>query len=357
VEFDGSFQNIAETRQSTLGVAYTHESADKTRIVAQFGRTSDDSDNFSGSTFISRFDTARDSASLQADLTLRPALTLTLGTDYLRDTVDSTTAYTETARRNIAAFTALQGSLGSHSLQAGLRYDDNQRYGGETTASFGWGWDLSPQWRWVATAGDGFKAPSFNELYFPDFSNPALRPERSTSLETSLRWKVQNATAAISVYRNSIDDLIGFDASFKPANIDKTRIEGVELTARTSIGPWRLDGSAEWLSPINRSAGVDQGKILPRRARNILRADVERRWQRGSVGIRTQYQGGRFDNLANTRALDSYLTLDLRAEWRISAALRLQARLDNMTDETYESASFYPQPGREWHIGIRYSAL
>jgi vitamin B12 transporter len=175
-------------------------------------------------------------------------------------------------------------------------------------------------------------------------------------LETSLRWKAQNASVAISLYRNSIDDLIGFDASFKPANIDKTRIEGVELTARTSIGPWQLDGSAEWLSPINRSAGVDQGKILPRRARNILRADVERRWQRGSVGVRTQYQGGRFDNLANTRALDSYLTLDLRAEWRISAALRLQARLDNMTDETYESASFYPQPGREWHIGIRYSA-
>jgi vitamin B12 transporter len=356
VEFDGSFQNVAEFRHSTLGGAYTQETADKTRIVAQFGRTSDDSDNYSEGTFVSRFDTARDSASLQADLTLRPEIILTLGTDYLRDTVESTTAYTETARRNIAAFTALQGSLGSHSLQAGMRYDDNQRYGSETTGSLGWGWDLSPQWRWVATAGDGFKAPSFNELYFPGFSNPALRPERSTSLETSLRWKAPNATAAISVYRNSIDDLIGFDASFKPANIDKTRIEGIELTARTTIGPWRLDGSAEWLSPINRSAGVDQGKILPRRARNIVRADVERRWQRGSVGVRTQYQGGRFDNLANTRALDSYLTVDLRAEWRISAALLLQARLDNLSDETYESASFYPQPGREWHVGIRYAA-
>jgi len=356
VEFDGSFQNIAEFRHSTLGGSYTHEIKDKTRVAVQFGRTSDDSDNFSGSTFVSRFDTARDSASLQADLTLRPALTLTLGTDYLRDTVASTTAYTETARRNIAAFTALQGALGSHSLQAGLRYDDNERYGSETTGSLGWGWDLSPQWRLVATAGEGFKAPSFNELYFPGFSNSALRPERSTSLETSLRWKAPNATAAISVYRNSIDDLIGFDASFQPANIDKTRIEGIELTARTSIGPWQLDGSAEWLSPINRSAGINQGKVLTRRARNIVRADVERRWQLGSIGVRTQYQGDRFDNLANTRALDSYLTVDLRAEWRISEALRLQARLDNLSDETYESASFYPQPGREWHVGIRYAA-
>ena len=356
VEFDGSFQNVAEFRHSVLGGAYTQETADKTRIVAQFGRTSDDSDNYSEGAFVSRFDTARDSASLQADLTLRPEIILTLGTDYLRDTVESTTAYTETARRNLAAFTALQGSLGSHSVQAGVRYDDNQRYGSKTTGSLGWGWDLSPQWRWVATAGDGFKAPSFNELYFPGFSNSALRPERSTSLETSLRWKAQNATAAISVYRNSIDDLIGFDASFKPANIDKTRIEGVELTAQTTIGPWRLDGSAEWLSPINRSAGVNQGKVLPRRARNIVRTDVERRWQRGSVGVRAQYQGGRFDNLANTRALDAYLTVDLRAEWRISAALLLQARLDNLSDETYESASFYPQPGREWHVGIRYVA-
>ena len=356
VEFDGSFQNSAKIRQGGVGASLAVQHAEDRRTTLQMGRTIDESRNFSGSRFVSRFDTARDSASVQTDQPITPTLSAVMGADYLRDSVSSTTAYTETSRRNLGLFAELQQQVGTHTLQAGLRYDDNQRYGRKSTASIGWGWKFQPGWRLTATAGSGFKAPSFNELYFPGFSNAALKPENSTNVETSLRWSNSSASFGITAYENRIDDLIGFDANFSPVNVDETRIRGVELTGATTLGAWRLNGSAEWLTPRNESPGSNRGKLLPRRAKQVARLDLERSIGAVTLGARTQYQGRRYDNLANTRVLNPWFLLDLRAEWMVSPALRVQARLDNALDRRYESASFYAQPGREWHVALRYAA-
>ncbi|MBU3670990.1 MAG: TonB-dependent receptor [Sinobacteraceae bacterium] len=356
VEFDGSFQNSSKIRQGGVGASLALQRDETHRVTVQAGRTIDESRNFSGSRFVSRFDTARDSASVQADQPITSTLSAIIGADYLRDSVSSTTVYTETSRRNLGVFTELQQTLGTHTVQAGLRYDDNQRYGGKRTASIGWGWKFQPGWHLTATAGSGFKAPSFNELYFPGFSNAALKPENSTSVETSLRWIDNTMSFGITAYENRIDDLIGFDANFSPVNVDETRIRGLELTGATTLGAWHLNGSAEWLTPRNESPGSNRGKLLPRRAKQVARLDLERSLGTVTLGARTQYQGRRYDNLANTRVLNPWFLLDLRAEWAVSSALRVQARLDNALDRRYESASFYAQPGREWHLALRYAA-
>jgi vitamin B12 transporter len=96
--------------------------------------------------------------------------------------------------------------------------------------------------------------------------------------------------------------------------------------------------------------------LLPRRAKQVARLDLERSVGAISLGARTQYQGRRYDNLANTRMLNPWFLLDLRAEWAVNPSLRVQARLDNALDRRYESASFYAQPGREWHLALRYAA-
>ena len=69
------------------------------------------------------------------------------------------------------------------------------------------------------------------------------------------------------------------------------------------------------------------------------------------------YAGGRFDNLANTRRLGGYATVDLLAEWSFAAGWRLQARGENVLDREYATAAFYPQPGREWHLTLRYAPV
>jgi vitamin B12 transporter len=355
VEFDGSFANSTDLRQLAVGAAVATRFGTDSRLTAQVGRTTDDTDNFSGAAFASRFDTTRDSVSLQWDGKASEWLTLALGADYLRDQVDGTTAYVESSRRAVSVFGQGDITRGAHTFQWGLRYDDNEQFGGETTGSVGWGWALTPQWRFTATAGTAFKAPTFNELYFPGFGNPSLGPESARSYEVSARWRSGEASASLTVYQNDIDDLIGFDANFSPVNIDETQIRGVELVAQASLGGWQLGGSAEWLDPENRAPGANFGKQLPRRAKFNARADIARSFGSWTLGSRAQHQGSRFDNLANTRRLSSFTTLDLRAEWQVSSALRLQARLDNAFDESYETALFYPQPGREWHLTVRYA--
>ncbi len=360
VEYDGSFANRAEVSQLIAGASLGYALSSGASVRLALGQTTDDTENylgasFRGATFVSRFDTRRDQASLTWESAADRPLTWIAGVDWRDDRVAATTNYVERTRRNVGVFVHGQWTNDMHRIGLGVRRDDDEQFGGETTGSLAWGWSLAESWRLTASVATGYKAPTFNELYFPGFGNPDLDPERSVAAEASLRWRRAAASVTVSAYQNRIDDLIGFDASFRPVNIDAARIRGLELEARTELGPWRLAGFAEWLDPENRSAGANRGKLLPRRAEERLRADVAYVATDWQVGAGARYEGRRFDNLANTRRVPGFTTIDLRAEWQPTAALRLQARLDNALDRRYETAAFYPQPGREWHVTLRYA--
>ena len=64
--------------------------------------------------------------------------------------------------------------------------------------------------------------------------------------------------------------------------------------------------------------------------------------------------GQRYDDLANTRKLDSYVKLDIRGEYTLNQNWRVQGRIENISNERYETASFYNQPGRNFFITLRY---
>jgi vitamin B12 transporter len=354
VEYDGSFGNVAEFGQLALGASLRQPLGARTTLRAQLGRATDDTENFSGSARVSTFETTRDSASLLVDVDAGEALTLTTGVDHLRDQVDSSTAYVEAARRSTGVFAQARWTLGAHDLQFGARHDDDQQFGDRATGSIAWGWSFAPDWRVTLSGGTGFKAPTFNELYFPGFGNPDLGPETSRSVETSLRFQRGAQRVALAVFENRVDDLIGFDQNFSPVNIDRTRIRGVELEGAAQLAGWDLSGSLEWQDPTSRS-GAFAGNVLPRRAREVARADIARRVGPVRLATRLMFSGERFDNLANTRRLGSYATVDLLAEWAFASGWRLQARGENVLEREYATAAFFPQPGREWHVTLRYT--
>jgi vitamin B12 transporter len=353
VEYDGSFGNVADFGQLALGASLRQPLGARTTLRAQLGRTTDDTENFSGNASVSTFETTRDSGSLLVDFAAREGLTLTGGVDLLRDRVDSSTAYVEASRRSTGLFAQARWTRGAQDLQFGARHDDDQQFGGRATGSIAWGWTFAPDWRVTLSGGTGFKAPTFNELYFPGFGNPELGPETSRSVETSLRFQRGAQRVALAVFENRVDDLIGFDQNFSPINIDRTRIRGVELEGAAQLAGWELSGSLEWQDPKSRS-GAFAGNVLPRRAREVARADIARRVGPVRLATRLMFAGERFDNLSNTRRLGSYATVDLLAEWAFAPGWRLQARGENALDREYATAAFYPQPGREWHVTLRY---
>lgn len=246
----------------------------------------------------------------------------------------------------------LNGNAAAHSWQANLRRDRNSQFGGITTGALAYGYALTPAWQLGASYGTSQMLPSFNQLYYPNYGNPDLQPEEGKHGELSLRWTAgeHRVRAAWYDYRYR-----GFISSGpQPANLPKVEIDGVSLSYE---GRWRafdLNASYDHTDPRNTTVGGNFGRQLPRRAKQALRLGAD--WQAGawSAGATLAAFSHRFDDAANGSRLGGYGTLDLRAEWALSALLKLGARVNNVGDKAYSTVLGYDQPGREGYVTLRY---
>jgi len=356
-EYDGDYADNSDIVQQVVGGSVRWKASEATQLKLSVGRNTDTSDNYVDSTFANRFDTTRDSASLQGDFGIAAGQVLTAGFDWLRDRADVRDPWSpfSAARGNRAAFAQYQGKAGAHDLQASLRRDDNDQFGGKTTGGVAWGYGFSEGWRVTASHATAFKAPSFNELYYPYYGNPLLRPEAARSSELSLRHDRGGWQFQLNAYRNDIDALIVYDTTiFAANNIEAARIRGVELTASGQLGAWSLRGQVGTLDARNLSTGPNHGKRLPRRPQRSARLDLDRDLGDLGFGISGIAEGARWDDVANTLRVAGYGTVDARVTWRFAAGWSLQASLVNAFDRRYDTTAYYNQPGREWSLGLRW---
>ena len=369
-EYDGSIfgGNESDNVQQVAGGKLSYAPSQVVRLTAQAGRAYDKSTTYfrdaeAGTrSDVGRFDTRRDTASLQADFGLTPAQAFSLGFDWQSDNVESKTAYAVTQRDNFATFAEYQGRFGAHRLQASARYDDNEQFGGHGTGSLGWGLDLAGGFRLSATAGTGFKAPTFNDLYFPGSESPHLKPERSESVNLGVSQHADGWNWAFNVFESRIDDLIVF--VYPPPefigtgmNIDQARIRGAELTFAATVSGWDLSSELSHVDPRDRSEGPNQNNLLARRARNTVRADVDRSFGDVRLGATVRAASSRYDDPANTVHVAGYGTMDLRVAWAFTGDWTLEARATNVFDKAYETIAWYNQPGREYGLALRWAPV
>ena len=354
-DFDGGFTNQTEGAQRVLGTTLDWQVSQPLRLQLRVGHSADLADNLKDGSFSSRFDTRRHLAGAQADLGLGDGV-FTFGWDWQRDAVGSDTAYVLDRRYQRAAVAQWQQSFGSTALQVALRRDDDSQFGGETTGNLLWGWQLSAGLRLHASAGSAYRAPSFNDLYFPGFGNPELGPETSRSVELGVRGRQGGLGWSLTAFRSAIDDLIGFDPQlFIPVNIERARVEGVELGVDGRLLGWDARLSSTWLDARNDGSGPNRGRELPRRAPRSAQLELDRSFGRLSIGTSLYAAAGRFDDLGNRQPLAGYATLDLRAQWQLRQGLTLQLQAANVFDREFETAAFFNQPGRTWLLGLRFA--
>ncbi|MBB3821644.1 vitamin B12 transporter [Xanthomonas arboricola] len=361
-DYDGSVfgGNLSKGVQQTVGGRVRYAPTDALKFTASVGGSSDFSDAYYDGAYVSTYDTRRKQGSLQADITTAPGL-LTVGFDWQRDAIASSDNYDADSRIDRAAFAQWQQSFGAQSVQASLRRNDNSQFGGKTTGSLLWGWDFAEHLRLTASYGTAFKAPTFNELYYPDFGNPLLGPETSNSAELGLRGRYDWGTWTLSAFQTRISDLIAYDASLvdaahpfgQPNNIDKARIRGAEAGYETALAGWTLRSALTWLAP-QADGEVGHGNWLPRRARQSGRIDADRTVGVFGVGASLFGSGKRFDDLANTERLAGYGLLDLRMSYAINTDWTVQFTANNVFDRRYETARWYAQPGRNYLLTFRY---
>ena len=353
---DFGLPDSSDTVQQVVGGKLRY--APDARLALQFsaGRNLDASKNYLQGVYSDRFWSTRDSAGVQGDLALAGGHLLTVGVDWLRDrgAVRSAFASYQHARDNRAGFAQYQGRFGAHDLQAALRHDDNAQFGGHDTGSLAWGVEAGHGLRVTASVGTAFKAPTFNELYYPFFGNPGLRPETSRSLEAGLAQRRGNWHWRLDAFQTDIDRLISYDShAFRAENIDRARIRGAELAGGAILAGWRLDAQASFANPRNLSADY-AGKLLPRRVRRAARVDLDRDFGKFGFGASWIAEGARYDDASNALRLGGYATFDLRARYALTPDWTLQAQLRNAFDRDYETAAYYYQPGRELGLTVRY---
>jgi vitamin B12 transporter len=266
---------------------------------------------------------------------------------------------TDPERRNHAGVIGYSGRFGVHAVQADVRRDDNSVYGGNTTGRLGYALEIAGGLKLRALAGTSFRAPTFNDLYFPGYGVATVRPERGRSVELGIDWESGTSRLSATVYRNRVSDLIGYqpDPSACPAdpaynfgcadNVSQARLQGATLAAFHRWGALSARATLDLLD----ARDLRTGERLARRAAHQESLAVDYDTGVWRVGASALFVGSRPD--AGT-VLGGYGTLDLRASWRLQPQWRVEARLLNALDRRIEPVRDYQGLGRQAWLGVRY---
>lgn len=293
------------------------------------------------------------------------------GADWERQEATSVDAFTTidgVAQRTWAGFGEVHLKTRWVSLDAGLRRDDNDAFGAETTVRLGAVTALggSGNTRLRASYGEGFRPPTLVDLYFPGFGNPDLAPERSRSLELGVEGDVGPWRWSLIGFDNRQENLIVFDfGSGLPLNVGRAASRGAEAEVAVAAGAFRARLAATLLDAEN----LDTGAPLPRRPRRS--ASLLLTWAPAGGGTAHAANGAHAANAANTGwtlnavarytgdrtdvggvELPAYAALDLGAAWRLRPRLEPFARLENALGRRYEEAAGFPAPGRTVVAGL-----
>jgi len=360
--FDGDPNGSSNKQHSTrLGLELTP--TDYWDFSVDVSRAFDDTDarEFGGGRFI----TERDSLTYQNDFYLGGSQILTLGGDWRRDKVSGTTDYTDDERENAAVFGQYQWRPSAWDLELSLRHDDNEAFGTQTTGSATAGYQFTKTTHGFVSYGTGFKAPSFNDLFFPrqNFGffafegNPDLEPEKSRSWEAGLRggnawhWEVTAFyTEVEDLIVNQTEDEGGLFVT-RPTNVREAEIPGVEASIGGELAGLETNLNATWVDPEDK----ETGNQLPRRSRYSANLDVSRAFASVRLGGAAQYRSERYDDFANDTELGSYITLDLRAGWQFAPQWQLRGIVRNATDRTYQTADGFNTEGRVGLITVSWN--
>jgi vitamin B12 transporter len=356
-QYDGSSATTDYRNQQAVSSvrAYTrNQLTDAWRSTLSIGHSTDDSKNLQDGVQASLFRTDQDQYSWQNDIASHYGNFL-LGLERLEQQVTGTGNFTVDERSINSALLGWNRKFGAHSLQADLRRDDNSQFGGKNTGSLAYGYRFSPAWRINTSYGTAFKAPSFNDLYYPLTwgyqGNPDLQPETSRNREASLHYEANGQHVSLTWFLNRVDNLISWSGVTTPGNIGTARIEGATLAYEGEIAGYLLGASYTNQDPRD----VATGHQLARRASNYGTVSLSRNFGPWETRVEVQASDRRFDTDANTTKLSGYALTNLYAAYHLDRAWSLFARFNNIFDRDYRLVSNFATPGANFFAGVRYS--
>ena len=249
-------------------------------------------------------------------------------------------------QRTWAGFGELDLRLGRAHFDVGMRHDDSDASGSETTLRAGVSLRLTEGSRLKAYYGEAFRPPTLGELFFPFFGNPDLAPEQGESYDLHLEldrgaWRIE-----LSAFELDQEDLIDFDVVASTlANVSRARSRGLEGSVGWGNEWVELRANATYLEAKNLDLDTD----LLRRPNESANLFVILKPGRFMLTTVARFVGERpdFDPATGAPVTNpSYLRLDFGARFKATARLAPYARVENLADRRYEEVAGYPAQGR-----------
>lgn len=347
---------------SSLGTYFDAQLSDTWNSRLELGHSEnrdDTRDKLSDERFT--YNTYRDQITWQNDFALNERNHLMLGGDWYQDRFHGTANFSEDSRWNRAAFAQYRFAGDAFSSELGIRQDRNQQYGDQTTWNASFTLPLNPSNDVLISYSEGFRAPTFNDLYDVRYGNPDLRPEHSKSYELQWRSQLTGATRMeASLYRTDLRDAISYDATRqRPDNVSSARINGFEMALTQDWSGWTSQLGLSLIDPRDR----DSGHTLSRRARRTLSLDLDRQFERFALGASWQAISSSYNDEANTDTIGGYGLLGLRGSWSASSEVKFDLKLDNLLDKQYSRTHYsyqsdnygYREEGRTWLLSVTWT--
>ncbi|SDQ34506.1 vitamin B12 transporter [Paraburkholderia fungorum] len=296
-----------------------------------------------------RFDTDNRQYTWQNDFALAAQQKLQVGYEHLDQTLESDT-FAAPDRHVDSGFVGYTGRFGRNQIQANVRHDQYSDFGGANSYYLGYGFDITGNWKATASYSDSFRAPSFDDLYYPYSGNPSIKPERSHSIEAALQYAsnalgVMRLSAFQTRYSNLIDYPEVSPGIYLAENVGRAKVQGLEGSWSGHVGKTDVRASLTLQNPVDLDNDVD----LVRRARRFGSLAVNRSIAGWRVGGEWIVSGARSDSSGD---LGGYGIVNLSARYNITKAWYVTAQIDNLLNKDYETAYSYNSPRRGAYVTI-----
>lgn len=335
-----------------LSLALDDQFSDMWHSQVRLARGTDDSHYYTNSVQTSRYQTQNNQYAWQNNLKIAEGQQINLVVEHLGQVVSSTVLFNKNARNVNSLLGGYVGEYGAQQVQLNLRQDRYSDFGTANTGLLGYGVSFADGWRATASVSNAFKAPTFNDMYWPLAfgyqGNPNLKPERSQNKELGLHYAANGHRVDAVYFDNRISDLIVLNAAFTTVtNISQARIDGQELSYAGEFGANHLKASATFQNPRNAVTGA----VLARRAKEFASVAASHDFDALNVGGEMRYSGARKDG---ANVLHGYELLNLTARYQIDKNFNLSARVDNLFNRNYSEVYSYNTLGRTLFVGLSY---
>ena len=239
-----------------------------------------------------------------------------------------------------------------------VRQDQYQGYTGQTTARGSAAYVLGGGFSLLASAGQGFEAPSIYEITYPCLectvvgAPKGLKAEEAVGEDAGVGWRSRDGLiqARATVFGLNTTNQIDYEYPIGYLNLSSARSAGLEFSGETKLaGGFALRGAYTYLTGVD-GTGTAQLQRIPRNSGSgslDWQGRLQGRAVQAEIGFRGQDQAQDYSGM-----LHPFMIAYARASLDLTPHLSVSVRVENLANTHYEQAYGYGEPGRMVLVGL-----